>query len=88
MWFEKLDYDNILAISEDADDMPDTFDRWLVLAEDAFEQCNARGMDVIRVIVNSDALAEYCRTKGLKINRSARLTFCSYLQVKGSGFFG
>lgn len=76
-WYRRQDYRRILAIMTDADLLPPTYDKWLGKAERYERQEIAKGMMIIRVIIDPDEFAAWCAASGLNIDAKARMNFAA-----------
>jgi hypothetical protein len=84
-WYRAEDYGRILAIMEDADELPSTYDQWRRGAERGERELKGRGHVVIRAMIDPEEFPAWCRKKGLKLDAHGRTTFASwvaYHQVK------
>src|SRR6266568_50613 len=73
-------YPRLLATAEDASDLEATWQEWHQVLQETKQKMAALGMHLIEVIVDLEALDQYCQEQGLKI-RVARVlsmlpTYC------------
>jgi hypothetical protein len=75
----KEDYNEILQISEDRDNMDGTWDEWKVNKDRAVSELRSLGTVVIDIIVRPDDIMKFCLEKGVPINGDSR---AHYVQEK------
>lgn len=79
-WYTRETYPLCLAIFADAANLPDTFDEWLVKAEQTEKQLRQQGMRVVRVEIDPKTFPSWCSANGFsKIDTKAR---CHYGNLK------
>jgi len=76
--YQKKDYQEILKISEDKDNMDKTWEEWKASKNRALEKFKKMGLKPINILVKPKELVQYCREKGLKINGKSRADFITY----------
>jgi trans-aconitate methyltransferase len=83
VWFKsQADYGAILAISEDAGTMAQTYDAWLTGANKIFEHVKSRGMLPIRAEIDPETFAGWCKGRSLRINAQGRSEFANWKAVE------
>jgi len=80
-WFRRQDYAKARKLFEDGHKLPATFDKWLKLAQKAAKDFERQGCIVKKAYIDPDTFADWCRTRGLNIDSSARQIFAE-LAVK------
>jgi len=68
-WYTRESYPRCLAIFEDAADRPPTFDAWLIKAEQIEQDLRQRGMRVLRMEIDPDALAAWCAAHACHVDK-------------------
>ncbi len=76
--YRKKDYKEILRVSEDRDNMDESWKEWKTSKNRAIKNFQKMGMKTIDIIVTPEELVKYCRENGLKINGESRADFISY----------
>lgn len=72
-WYKPNTYERCLEIFDDAVDLPDTFDKWVYLAEQIEKQLQDQGMRIVRVEINPDTFPNWCVEHGFsKMDKHAR----------------
>ena len=74
-WFRREDYPAIKALSPDDENLPDTFDEWLEIADKQVKAQEALGGAVEKVIVVPAEFAEWCKASGLQPTGVTRAAF-------------
>lgn len=77
VWYRRQDYGRILEVMEDADQLPETFDKWLYRAEKAVKEALDRGLLTVKAHIDPDQFVIWCRERGLKVDASARTQFAA-----------
>ena len=81
-WYRREDYDRLLSIFEDADNLPTTYDKWLASAEKGLKHLKGQGIFTVKVIIDPDQFPGWCSANGYKINSDARKRFASIEAVR------
>jgi hypothetical protein len=76
-WYRPAQWLRIRDISSDADDLEDTYEEWLRLAEQKFAELRAAGLHVEKVDVDSERLILWCNERGLEMNAQARSSYAA-----------
>jgi len=76
--YRKKDYQEILKLSEDRQDMNATWEAWKKKRAEAINNFKKLGITTIDILVTPEELVNYCREKGLKINGAARAEYVRY----------
>jgi hypothetical protein len=77
-WYREGDYVKLLSIFEDADNLPGTFNEWLVKAEAFEKNLTKSGMRVVRAVIDPDTFPVWCAANNVKINADGRKRFASH----------
>lgn len=73
--YRKKDYGEILRISEDRDNMDDTWEEFIASRNKTKAHFRSTGMATVDILVKPKELVHYCRAKGLPINGNTRAQF-------------
>jgi len=76
-WYRPAQWQRVRDISTDADDLEDTYEEWLRLAEAKFAELKAGGLRVEKVDVDSERLILWCNERGLEMNAQARSRYAA-----------
>ncbi|MFH1726444.1 MAG: hypothetical protein ABII00_17680 [Elusimicrobiota bacterium] len=71
-------WERLRSISEDKDDLEDTYDEWLPAAQTRFEELKRSGTDIVQVEVDVEDLVGWCRSRNLSINAQSRSQFAAH----------
>ncbi len=72
-------YPRLLATAEDVRDLEATWQEWQQVLQETRQKMAALGMHLIEVIVDLDALEQYCQEQGLKNTSSTRAQYAAHL---------
>lgn len=73
--YRKEDYNEILSLSEDRENMDATWEDWKKSKAKAVKNFKIGGVYPIDIVVIPSELVNYCREQGLKINGKSRSKF-------------
>src|SRR5215813_5917526 len=76
-WYRPEQWQRVRDISSDADDLADTYLKWLQLAEEKLKQLRSSGVLVEKVDIHSEQLILWCNERGLEINGESRSQYAS-----------
>jgi len=86
-WYQPKQWQRVRDISTDADDLEDTYEEWLRLAEQKLAELTAAGLRAERVDIDSEQLIFWCNERGLEVNGRARSLYAAEkLHERDSGF--
>ena len=74
-WYRSEDWERLLQVISDRDEMYDSYAEWLAEAQRAERAAAAEGIQVKRVPVDPDELAAWCVIRGRTPNIAARAEF-------------
>ncbi|HBG17796.1 MAG TPA: hypothetical protein DDY32_00515 [Desulfobulbaceae bacterium] len=72
VWYKEEHYEQLLAIFDDAELLPPTYQAWLVRAEEKKAEVEAAGDQVMKVFIDPETFPEWCVQKGLPKDAEAR----------------
>jgi hypothetical protein len=81
-WYRKEDYDRILKIFDNPDDLPGTYDEWHVMAEKLFETVLKTQARPVKVIIDPDEFPKWCAANGRNIDADARKAYGTMMALK------
>lgn len=70
-------YQEYLSIFEDADKLPDTFEKWSVMAESQYQSCIKNGMNMMRIHASPREFSAWCTENKFPCNSRARMLFAA-----------
>ncbi len=77
-WYRREDYDLIVAIMDDGDEFPGTFEEWEQTALRQMVSMQNRGVvDIKQVIIDPDKFVLFCKKKGLSKDGTARAEYAA-----------
>ena len=78
-WYRREHYEKLLAVFEDATNLPRTFSDWLAKAEQIEQAMRQRGIRVVRVEIDPDRFPAWCTAHGLKVDANGRTRYASHI---------
>ncbi len=78
-WYLPEQWSKLREISADRDSLEDTYEDWLLNAENMLAQIAGTGTSVQRVTVDVDQLETWCRSRGWLVNGKSRSQFVAHL---------
>ena len=72
-------YARLLATAEDASDLEPTWQEWHTVFQETRQKMAALGMHLVEMIVDLDALEQYCQEQGLKNTSGTRAQYAAHL---------
>ncbi len=76
-WYRREDYPKLLAIFDDADSLPETYEEWLEKAMEIERELIIQGHRVVRATIDPAIFPSWCAAKHLKLDASARTRFAT-----------
>ena len=85
-WYKRDQWQLLLDVSVDRDELEATYAEWKKDAEKAVEQLRQGGLDVVKVNVRIEELLDWCQSQNLPVNATARSKFAAHkLQQSDKG---
>ena len=81
-WFRLEQWSRLLEISEDREDLEETFAEWESLAEEKLRDLRAQGLDAEKVTIDLEELLAWCKSRGLSVDGRARSQYVAELLRK------
>ncbi len=72
VWYKEEHYQPLLALFDDAELLPPTYQDWLVRAEEKRTEVEAAGDQVLKVFIDPDTFSEWCEKKNLPRDANSR----------------
>lgn len=76
-WYDREDYRRILEIMEDANLLPETYEKWRYAADKVISTVERSGGTAVRAKIDPDAFIAWCRSRNLKVDAQARMAFAN-----------
>ena len=77
-WFTPDQWQILLDISADRDDLEATYAEWERDSKKALRQLRQGGLNVIKVPVEIDELLDWCQSRNIPVNANARSQYAAY----------
>lgn len=75
VWYKPEHFDRLMGMFEDRDKLHGTYAQWLAAAEHGYRLYSSQGTRVVRVCIDPDQFAEWCKAKGANLDSTARNAF-------------
>ena len=75
--YSEADYEDILEMMDDGEDLPDTYQDWLDLSLEKEQGLLKQGYPVTRIMIRPKTFDSWCRISGLRPNAEARAEFAA-----------
>ncbi len=72
VWYKEEDYQNLLALFDDAELLPRTYADWLQRAEEKRAEVEAAGDQVLKVFIDPETFPEWCAKKNMPRDANSR----------------
>ncbi len=74
-WYRREQWDRLLEISSDRDELEDTYDEWVAMAEKRVKELGQHGYMHRKVDVDVEELVSWCNTQNRPVDGTARTEF-------------
>jgi len=81
-WYDPVEWSKLKQVASDAENLDDTYEAWQRNLERTERELSAKGLVVRRVLIDVDALVEWCRAHNRVVNGAARAEYTSQI-VRG-----
>jgi len=78
-WYRAEQWDHLLEISTDRDELEDTYEEWVSNAEESLRNMRKAGIYAEKVDVDVEALLMWCQGKGREVDNAARAAYVADL---------
>ena len=76
-WYRREDDARILAVMQDAQKRPDTWEEWFKIAKHTRDNIRRQGVVVEQVAIDPETFPGWCKARGLHVNAEARTAFAN-----------
>ena len=76
-WYRREQWERLREVSEDVDNLDETYDAWLETAERMIRDGIPADVHVEKVDIDVEEVLAWCNVKGLPMNASSRSQFVS-----------
>jgi len=84
-WYTREDYSRIREMIIDPHNLAPTYDAWLAAAENNENVGRQAGLQIMRVTLEPDAFARWCREQGLQPDSAARTRYVAEVSAQSAG---
>jgi hypothetical protein len=78
-WYKPEQWQRLLGVSADLDQLEKTFGEWQIMAEKAFQNFAAQGVFPEKVVVDVENILAWCNERELPVNGESRSQYASRL---------
>jgi hypothetical protein len=76
-WYTRKDWNKLKEVSVDSDALDNTYEEWLLNAENSIRQLKEQNIQIIKVHIKTIDLIEWCKDKSVPIDGKARSQFAA-----------
>lgn len=76
-WYREDQWDRLREISEDRDQLDETYAEWVVKAQGVLDHLVAEGLAIEKVEIDLDDLQRWCAEQGMPINSRASASYAA-----------
>ena len=84
IWYHEHEYEMLLRVTESDEELPETYDRWLVDARRAFVGYKRMGFAPERVYLDVEEFVDWCELRDRPVDKKAREI---YKEIKRQEFY-
>ena len=77
-WYKRDQWQLLLNVSVDRDELEATYTDWEKDAEKALKQLRQGGLEVVKVPVEIEELLDWCQSRNVPVNGNARSQYAAY----------
>ena len=77
-WYKQEQWQHLLDVSADKDNLENTYAEWVKNAEKALKQFQRQGMKVVKVNVDIDDLCFWCQAQNIPVNGESRVNYVAF----------
>ena len=74
-WYRREQWDRLLEISSDRDELEDTYDEWQAMAEENLRKLAQHGYVLHKVDIDVEELLRWCNSQNRSVDGGARSEF-------------
>jgi len=76
--YTREQWDKLIEVADDRDKLESSWEEWKTGKEEAIDNIRQQGFEPIEILVDVDALQEFCRKRGLRNDSGARAEYAAY----------
>lgn len=74
-WYRREQWDRLLQIASDRDELEDTYDEWVTMAERRLKELGQHGYMLRKVDIDVEELLSWCNSQNRPVDGAARTEF-------------
>lgn len=82
-WFNETEWQKLKAVATDADQLGDSYEKWLVGAKKLERQLHDQGQHAHRILLEVDTLVRWCTARKRPLDSEARSAYATALAARG-----
>ena len=82
-WYTPENYERLLAVTSERSARHDTHSEWLASATQTLDELRKQGLALVKVQIDVDELAQWCREKNYAVNGKACSEFVQHKLMSG-----
>jgi 23S rRNA A2030 N6-methylase RlmJ len=83
-WYSSTQWQELREIAADPERLEETYQEWLVVADQACQKMEASGIAIVKVPVDVQKLVAWCRERNLPIDGKARAQYVVEVMEAGA----
>ncbi|MHC4441404.1 MAG: hypothetical protein ACYTF1_12795 [Planctomycetota bacterium] len=77
-WYSSEQWDLLRSVSDDVDELEETYDDWIACAEKTTAQLEEQSIKIHKVHVDVDEIVEWCKENNKPVDAHARSEFTTH----------
>ena len=74
-WYRREQWNRLLEVSADREDLEDSYDEWLTFAEASLNKVKQQRVIIHKIDVDIDELVQWCRSQNRPVNMETRTEY-------------
>ena len=83
-WYSSTQWQQLREVAADPDRLENTYQEWLVVADQAWKKIEASGIALVKVPVDVSELTDWCRERNIPIDGKARAQYVVEVMKRGA----
>lgn len=82
-WFNEAEWQKLKAVAADADQLGESYEKWLVGAKKLERQLHDQGMHAHRILLDIETLTRWCTARKRPLDGESRSAYAAALAQRG-----
>ena len=83
-WYSSTQWQQLREIAADPERLEETYQEWLVVADQTCQKMEASGISIVKVSVDVQELAAWCSERNLPVDGKSRAQYVVEVMKKGA----